>query len=227
MKRFLYTLLLCTAFGLGTSSCVLDSGSWELMLGNLSFSRGDWQASIVHYLKAQKSPGTDQAWVSYNLANVYYALGEFDAALRLWDTAALTRDADLRFNVLFNRGIALYESGRFYDSYTNFREALVLNASNLDAKRNLELAQKKVQMAPQIVAANVAVAAPANLAGSATTSTTIATSSTTVPVAGTPTVVGGGLSEESTRVLEYMRRREAQMSVPGTSVPAPATAEDW
>ena len=191
--------MLCLSAVLLLGACTLDQATREVLIGNDAYSRGEYQDATVHYLNAQKSTGSYQAWMAYNLGNVYYSLGETAAAMDLWAVAARTTDHGLLFNVQFNRGIAWYESGHYAQAYAAFRETLELNPGNMDAKLNLELTQKKLQSA-----------AGAPLAKEST-------GPALVPAAG-----------DAARLLEYVRRKEGRLWIPALP-PATTTenGNDW
>ena len=111
----------------------------RVLAGNMAHGRGQYQRAILHYLAAEKHPGSAADTVHYNLGNIYYALGEGEAALRSWARAEnSTENVETLFRVAFNRGVLYYQWGRFEESYRSFRRALVLKPSDMDTKINLE-----------------------------------------------------------------------------------------
>lgn len=130
-------------------SCIVGEPVVENLLGNYHYGRGDNQDAMVHYLKVWKDDGQDGPWVAYNLGNVYYILGDIEAAFRLWDNALSTTDRDLQFAVHFNRGLAHYDLGAYESALESFRTSLLIHPANLDAKRNLELSWLKLQASLQ------------------------------------------------------------------------------
>jgi len=112
MKIPLIILVVISVFLLG--SCRDSASSTRVLEGNMSFARGQYQKSILKYLEANDSGNTGKDVVYYNLANVYYALGEGEAALRLWGIVEeLTDNTDILFRVSFNRGVLYYHWGRY------------------------------------------------------------------------------------------------------------------
>jgi Ca-activated chloride channel family protein len=121
------------------ASCRDSASSAEVLEGNMFFARGQYQKSILKYLGAGGSGNTGKDVISYNLANVYYALGEGDAALRLWAVAENETDnSDILFRVAFNRGVLYYHWGRYDEAYRAFRRALTIRPQDIEAKINLE-----------------------------------------------------------------------------------------
>jgi tetratricopeptide (TPR) repeat protein len=115
-------------------------------MGNQNFIKGEFQSANIHYLKtlAAKEGKFDQ-WIRYNLGNVYFALGEREGAVEQWLQASGSESTTLKFSTLFNTGIYYYEEGRYGEAYSSFKEALEIDPSQIDAKRNLELALEKME----------------------------------------------------------------------------------
>ena len=115
----------------------------DVIQGNYHYGRGNYQQAIVSYLRALES-GKHTAWVEYNLGNAYYSLGETQGALAMWEKAGLTQDPALRFHIAYNTGCLYYELGKYREAYGEFRYALRLEPSAVDAKINLELSLRKM-----------------------------------------------------------------------------------
>jgi tetratricopeptide (TPR) repeat protein len=126
------------------SSCSISSPHLSVLQGNHAFNQGNYQAATVHYL-AHWGDGNYDPWIAYNLGNVYHFLGEFDVASEMWDAADDSGDADLRFSVAFNKGVMAYELGRYNRAFVLFRDALLIDSTSVAAKRNLELALRKME----------------------------------------------------------------------------------
>jgi len=122
------------------ASCNDFSSSLKVLAGNVNHARGQHQKSILSYLDAgELLQGGGRDVVLYNLANVYYSLGEEDAALQTWSLAEnIAEDRDILHRIAFNRGVFFYRKGRFHEAYASFRQALRLNPSDVDTKINLE-----------------------------------------------------------------------------------------
>ena len=161
------------------ASCGNSAPSTGVLAGNLAYGRGQYQKAILYYLDAQDAATAGRDVIHYNLANVYFALGEGDAALRSWSAAEDdTDDADLLFRIAFNRGVLYYHRGRYEEAYRSFRRALEIRPSDIDAKVNLEESLSRVR---------AAVPQPQEQ---------------TAPE-------GDETAEENERLLDYIRRKEA------------------
>ena len=141
-----FAALAAAALALVSSSCRDAGPSAGVLVGNMSYARGQYQKAILRYLAADDETAIGSDAVKYNLANVYYALGEGDAALKAWAQAeSVTDDTDILFRVAFNRGVLYYNWGRYDEAYREFRRALTLKPSDIDAKINLEDALSRVR----------------------------------------------------------------------------------
>jgi len=121
------------------TSCNDFASSLKVLVGNVNHARGEHQKSILNYLDAGELLQGGRDVVLYNLANIYYSLGEEDAALQTWNLAeSITEDKDILYKIAFNRGVFFYRKGRFHEAYSSFRQALRLNPSDVDTKINLE-----------------------------------------------------------------------------------------
>lgn len=142
-KSLLKTGAVC-AMLFALSSCGAGGAYVEVLKGNYHYQQGRFAEATLEYLTALEEE-TYPEWISYNLGNVYHALGEAEAAFEVWAAAGEASDRELRFRVLFNTGTLLYELGRYREAYDEFRKALRLDGTDIDAKINLELCLRKVQ----------------------------------------------------------------------------------
>ena len=173
-------LLILPAAALVLGSCRNSAPAAGILTGNVAYGNGNYQRAILKYLRAEDGLQNGRDTVLYNLANVYYALGEGDAALQAWSQAEQeTGDAELLFRIAFNRGVLYYQWGRYDEAYRSFRRALELEPSDLDTKINLEDSLSRIRSA--------AAQTPAALG-----------------------ISSGGNDEEGGRLLDYVKRKEAE-----------------
>lgn len=126
------------------SSCSEGNQGWAVMQGNAAFQRGEFQKSSLSYLAAREGGGAFDV-IDYNLGNVYNALGETNTALSVWGRITQPSSEELAYRLAFNKGYLLYQRGQYEDACQEFRTALVMKPSSLDAKRNLEICLLKTQ----------------------------------------------------------------------------------
>ncbi len=177
-RRHIARILILAVLSLVLSSCGMEQ-HLRVLKGNYAHGQGHFQNATVDYLRAWEEREYRE-WVAYNLGNVYYALGEVQAALGMWERAQESDEADILFGVTFNKGVFYYERGRYDDAYTQFKRALEIDPGSVDAKVNLELVLQKIQAREQVTRGDE----PSGSDGE-----------------GEPTA-------QSIRILEYMRRKE-------------------
>jgi Ca-activated chloride channel family protein len=139
---FFFLISLFSLFSL--SSCRETQGKLLIMEANFLNTRGYYTEAISAYLRALQY---DEAapYAEYGLASAFFALEESDAALDryLEAEAALGQRREehneLRYRIHYNRGIIYFEKGEYNEAALAFREALKVDSSRIEAKRNLEL----------------------------------------------------------------------------------------
>jgi tetratricopeptide (TPR) repeat protein len=153
----------CAALSLTGCGKMMDYA--RVVEANRLHERGDYQEAILAYLRS--APTSFRGTVDYNLANTYARLGEYEAASRLYAEARRGADRGLVADSFFNEGVALFERGRYEESWKAFRACLLGaepgGAFARDARRNLELAWKawkKSGLAPPKTAAPSSRGAP-------------------------------------------------------------------
>lgn len=127
-------------FLLLTASTVNDARK-----ANTAFERGEYDEAAQLYQQAiEQNP--DDARLHFNLARTLYELGESDAAMESYDRyKALTESPADRSYADYNKGRMLTDMGNFDEALDYFREALINNPNDPDAKFNYELAVRKKQ----------------------------------------------------------------------------------
>jgi Ca-activated chloride channel family protein len=129
------------------------------MEGNFFNSRGMYTEAIASYLKALDY--SDAApYAEYGLGSSYFALEEGKAALERYQAAEdkirdLTRGrhSELQYRIRYNSGIIHFEEGDYEGAAKAFREALEIDGSRVEAKRNLELSLLTLARNPRSQAA--------------------------------------------------------------------------
>ena len=119
----------------------------RVLVGTAHFSRGEHTQAIVRYRQV------DGPYAAYNLAATYAALGEEEAAERLLARLAdRVTDAELLFRISFNRGTLAFARGDYGAAALAFRSALAVRGDDRPAKRNLELALRRLAAEPPAAA---------------------------------------------------------------------------
>lgn len=125
------------------TSCKALSPGFSNYMGNMAFQQGDYQKATVFYLKALKRE-ISQDILYYNMGNVFYALGEGEAAREIWLKAEESASLDIRFRIQFNMGVLYYQQGLYEEACNSFKTALSIRPENWETKANLELSLRKM-----------------------------------------------------------------------------------
>lgn len=144
VRNILIFLLLLFVFT--TQSCERLIESSSLITGNQQFRSGEYQESIISYLKGLESQESKD-YFYYNLGNVYSYLGEYPAAFSVWSHTDGGESPALKFNLLYNKGYLEYQLGNYLKAYNLFKAALNINPASIEAKINLELSLSKMSVA--------------------------------------------------------------------------------
>jgi tetratricopeptide (TPR) repeat protein len=129
---------LAVALALSTAGCSRLRDYTAVINGNRLHARGLYQEAAAAYLSLK--PGVFGPILSFDLANVYARLGEYEAAAGLYAEVRKSGDGALTAAAWYNQGLLLYEKGRYAEAYGAFRAALAFDPRDADARRNLELA---------------------------------------------------------------------------------------
>ena len=179
------------------SSCDNPGAYVEVLQGNYAYTRGEYEEANLHYLQALEYETHSQV-ISYNLGNVYYALGENTAALDEWEKAAKTDIPGLLSKVEFNKGVLYYELSRYEHAYQAFKNSLRLDPGDKSAKINLEYSLRKLNA--------------------------VASSGTEVETAET----AADASVDVERMMDYIRRKEQELlEERAVSAPPERDVRDW
>lgn len=150
-RRCAAALLLLACASALLASCSTAGVTFAVLKGNFLFRRGEDALAAYSYLRAGEGRGgrSWEDWLDYDLGSLYLSIGETSAGLRVLNRALEgfnelprepnRRDRELFFRVFFNRGVALYETGRYREAAGSFVQALRFKRGSWEAKINLEL----------------------------------------------------------------------------------------
>jgi Ca-activated chloride channel family protein len=136
------------------TSCAKTQGKLLVMEGNLLNARGYYTEAISSYLNALNYEEA-APYAEYGLASVFFVLEEGEAALDRYREAGrvfndMQKDhPELRYRIHYNSGIIHFEKREYEQAAEAFREALKIDGSRIEAKRNLELSLLSVARSPQ------------------------------------------------------------------------------
>jgi tetratricopeptide (TPR) repeat protein len=113
--------------------------------GNRAFVDGELEKAIREYVEAQAQAPNDPR-VLYNMGNSLAKQGKSEDALSVLERSALeSEDPVLQRDARFNRGVVQMENEDLPGALRSFGEALTVDPTDAEARRNLELVLRKLQ----------------------------------------------------------------------------------
>ena len=144
MKRILYILFVLFFLGL-TQVVEAQVDRREVRKGNREFRKENWREAEIDYRKALVKDSLSLA-ANYNVANTLYREGDFEQARKVMETvkdvAPASSSAADYFYYLGDAAIACEDWQAAVDA---FKESLLRNPGDLDAKENYIYAKKKLE----------------------------------------------------------------------------------
>jgi tetratricopeptide (TPR) repeat protein len=112
--------------------------------GNSLLSDGKVEEAISEY-QAARVERPDQPGVLYNLGSAYHQKGALDTAATILQNALAVSQGPLRARSEYNLGNTFYRQKEFKQAIEAYKQALITDPSDQDAKHNLELALRQMQ----------------------------------------------------------------------------------
>ncbi len=134
-----------------TGICILMLSSYsfaqntknEIIKGNEAYKNNDFDKAEVFYGEAQKLDEKNTT-ASYNIGNVFYRKEKTDEAVNAFDnTIANTKDNSVKQKAFYNKGVAYQKANKLPECILAYKNALILNPGDEDARQNLERALKE------------------------------------------------------------------------------------
>ena len=152
MYRFIHTkpifVLVILTLSLVVAAC---SPSAEKLNkeGNSAYAKQAYEEALSAYQFAQiESPELAEPY--YNAANSLYRQGMYTEALEQLNQAlSFTKEETLAENSFYNLGNSSFSTQEWENAIEAYKETLLLNPDDLDAKYNLELALQQMQQQEQ------------------------------------------------------------------------------
>ena len=138
MKRFAIILLL-SMFAHGLSAQVDRS---EVRAGNRKFRKGDYSLAEIDYRKALVKDSLSYA-ANYNLASALYRREDYQNASKA--LSAVSQDGKQDADYHFNKGDVALQQKDYAAALESFKQSLLLNPSDMDAKENYIYAKKMLE----------------------------------------------------------------------------------
>ncbi|MCR5762466.1 MAG: VWA domain-containing protein [Treponema sp.] len=120
----------------------------KILEGRLEWTRKDYHQATVSFLDAldiarQNDDSYLEQYALYGLASTYLMLEENDAATERLSQIAPDASDDVRFAILYDTGLLAQKKGDYGTAVSLFKQALLIDGSDIQAKINLELSLEK------------------------------------------------------------------------------------
>lgn len=113
--------------------------------GNTAYLENNYNDAEKNYREALKL-AADNATANYNLGNTLYKKGEAEAAAEAYGKAIQsTKDNLLKQKAFYNKGVAYQKAKKLPECILAYKNALMLNPGDEDARQNLQRALKEQQ----------------------------------------------------------------------------------
>ncbi|NLK46828.1 MAG: VWA domain-containing protein [Treponema sp.] len=135
-----------------TSCSEKNKASFNILKGVINWVQEDYQEASADFLEAreisvQQQDSMAKIYAQYGLAVSYLMLNEKNATLNQLENLTGNDIPPLvRFGAFYNSGIVSYQQGDFNKAAEFFKQALLIDNSQINAKINLELAMSQIEV---------------------------------------------------------------------------------
>ncbi|GGB08899.1 VWA domain-containing protein [Puia dinghuensis] len=125
------------------------NGDAKVRNGNRYYKKHQIDESVQQYQSAvQQAP--DNPTANYNLGNAQFRKNNFDEAGRSYDSAIhYSQDKTMQEKGYYNKGVAMIKQKKLQESIEAWKKALKLDASDVEARDNLEKALMELKKQQQ------------------------------------------------------------------------------
>lgn len=126
-----------------TASAHADQFAKRNNSGNKLLENGKIDSAITEY-QAARVERPSESGVVYNLGSAYHQKGAFDTAATELQNAMANIEPSLKSNALYNLGNTQYRMQEYQAAIESYKQTLIANPGDQDAKHNLELTLRKM-----------------------------------------------------------------------------------
>jgi len=112
--------------------------------GNKYYKKGDYDKAVKHYQNAGIC-APDNPYIQFNLGDALYKKQALKDAINAYIRAVSSGNKKLKEKALFNLGNAYLASDSLKQAINSYISTLLLNPKNMKAKKNLEIALRKIK----------------------------------------------------------------------------------
>jgi Ca-activated chloride channel homolog len=144
MNKKTYIAFFITLLASGALTVTAQNANALIRSGNRYYKKQQIDASLRQYQDAVRKAPDDPA-ANYNLGNSQFRKNNFDEAAKSYD-ASVTHSAEdkaMQEKGFYNKGVAMIKQKKMPESIDAWKNALKLDASDEDARENLEKALRE------------------------------------------------------------------------------------
>jgi Ca-activated chloride channel family protein len=117
----------------------------EIIKGNKAYKENNFSEAENAYRDALKNNEKDEV-ANYNLGNALYKKDDAEEAAKAFDNAIKSTDnIEIKQKAFYNKGVALQKAKKLPECIVAYKNALILNPNDEDARQNLQRALKQQQ----------------------------------------------------------------------------------
>lgn len=149
-KAVVQTMVVLLLALTATLSCSAQNENNLIRSGNRYYKKQQLDKSLQQYQAAVKK-APDNPAANYNLGNAEFRKNDYDAAAKSYDASVAHSPADkeMQEKGLYNKGVAMVKQKKLQESINSWESALKLDASDSDARENLEKALMQLKQQQQ------------------------------------------------------------------------------
>ncbi|HRH59941.1 MAG TPA: tetratricopeptide repeat protein, partial [Chitinophagaceae bacterium] len=133
---------------LSTSSFAQKANSL-VMKGNEAYKKGDYANAAALYKQAIEND-PKLAVAVFNLGNAFYRQNKYLDAAKYFDEVLQREDDDnFKSRILYNKGMVLVRQQKLPEAADAFKQSLMLNPADNDARENLQKVLNALKLAQQ------------------------------------------------------------------------------
>ena len=138
-------LMYILTFLLSAGAAFAQPDRSEVRRGNRDFRKEDMKEAEIDYRKALVKDSSSVA-ANYNLANTLYKMGDMEQAAKVYDNIRETApESEIAAGWHYNRGNVASERKDWQTAVDSYRQSLLLNPSDIDAKENYIYAKEMLK----------------------------------------------------------------------------------
>ncbi|MBU2530566.1 MAG: tetratricopeptide repeat protein [Elusimicrobia bacterium] len=142
IKKILILLSLFLFAHMATLTAAWAGANSMANKGNANYKKEDYSKAYEYYKKAEAAE-PDNSKIKFNIGDTFYRLKDYESAAAFFEEAA--KDKEIKALSFYNAGNANFKNQNMEEAAKNYRQAILLNPKDENAKHNLQLTLKKIK----------------------------------------------------------------------------------